>query len=270
VVRLALRADVAARLRASLERTLRRHGDEDLVLARDGLAEARTAAEALLAGAAGDDRGLDLRLPGEFPWDRVAGLIDPDIRYRGEIARRGFMQRLGEGRRLVFVGLMIVSLVGGFVGFNVRRAAWAGVACLVAFVGAVAYTYRSWRRDDRELVEREMEKVRAAVTTELARVATDVLRESQAWMQQALEAAKAQALVRLEELDRRAQIRKATRSLDQKRESRARLKAVDQRTKALSAIDVQLAKARAAAHEALTAARAEVRGAVAATPREPK
>ena len=91
-------------------------------------------------------------------------MLDLDIKYRGEIPRRGFMQRLGEGRRIVFVGMMALSLVGSFVGFNVRKAAWAGVVFLLLFLGAVAFTYRSWRHEEEESFGKEIERVRESVS----------------------------------------------------------------------------------------------------------
>jgi hypothetical protein len=264
VVRLVLKPGVGDDFRRRVGRQLRHRLDEECVLVRDALEELRQSVEQGMAQAGMSTIGLPLAAPdNEALWAPLADVLRLDIRYRGEVARRGFLQRLGEGRKVVFVALMALSLVGSFVGFNVRQAAFAGVFFLLLFVGAVVYTYRTWRDDDVIHLDREIERVRDSVAAELARVVGDAQRERQARWQQFLDDAKRDALARIDAVLRESLARQAQAAEAQRREGRANGKLVEQRLKDFQSMVAQTDELRRACAQAVEAGMAGLQAAVA-------
>ena len=231
--------------RRRLAKVLRQQVDEECVVIRDCLEETRRAAEVVLADTGSVNKSLALTPPDNRSlWEPLAEMLDLDIKYRGEIPRRGFMQRLGEGRRVVFVALMALSLVGSFVGFNIRQAAWAGIVFLILFVGVVAYTFKSWQREEDETLSKEIERVRESVAAEFNRVLNEILREKQSRLQQTLDEIKREALTKLDSALREAQLSKAQATESERRDARSKLKLIDQRLKELNGLNQQITKLR--------------------------
>lgn len=132
--------------------------------------------ESEVADRAGFAVALDRSAPDERQlWSDLKEALGVELRYSGELRKRGFMQRLGEGRRSVFVILMSASLLG-YLGLNVRDAAWVGWMMLPVFFGAIAWSYIAWRREDRERLDKEIEKVRGEVLQNARRQLGDLER----------------------------------------------------------------------------------------------
>lgn len=252
VVRLQLDPRQVAGLEGRLAAACRQLLDDQCSLVRDTFELVRRRTEEALQAAGARNLGVPLPPPDAEPlWQALREGVKLDLRYRGEIARRGWMQRLGAGRQTVFAVLMLLSLIGGFVGFNVRQAAFAGIILLVLFIGAVAWTYRSWRDEDRLTLEREMEKVRDGVLSELERLTADVARDLQARLQELLDGARRDFLGRLDTALREAQADAGALAEAQRREARARIKVIEQRDKDLAGAASTLSKLRSSAAQHL-------------------
>ena len=137
-----------------------------------------------------------------------------------------------------------LSLVGSFVGFNIRQAAWAGIVFLILFVGVVAYTFKSWQREEDETLNKEIERVRESVAAEFNRVLNEILREKQSRLQQTLDEIKREALTKLDSALREAQLSKAQATESERRDARSKLKLIDQRLKELNGLNQQITKLR--------------------------
>lgn len=202
--------------------------------------------------------GLPARsLAHDFPrdqalWNDVAGHAAIDVRYRGEIQRRGFMERLAEGRKVVFLLLMVGSLAGSFVGFNLRQSGLIGIACLALFVGTIAWSYRSWAEEENEAIDRETDKLTDLVEAAIVKATGDTLREATNLLVAALEGVRKQLLVRIEgTLDRGARAEEA-RLAEEGRLQQARLARIDASLRQLGALEAPLQR-HATACEALAA-----------------
>ena len=103
--------------------------------------------------------------------------LDFKIRYRGEMPGRGFLKRIGEGRRAMFMVLMMFSIFGGMLGFNYRNYALMSVFFIILFVGATIWTFFSWRRDDEFKMVGEVEKARDQLHTEYLRAIGEIERD---------------------------------------------------------------------------------------------
>jgi hypothetical protein len=259
VVRLSLKPEVLSEFRKRLGKVLRDQVNEECALIRDGLDESRRALETSLAEVGSSSRGIAMIPPdSRSVWEPVAEMLELDIAYKGEIPRRGFLQRLGEGRRVVFVLLMALSLVGSFAGFNIRQAAWAGVIFLILFIGAVAYTYKSWEKEDEESLVKEIERVRESVATEFNRVLNELLREKQSRLQQALDEVKRETSSKLDFLGKEVSSSKASQADAERKESRGKLKLLDQRLKELGGLGQQLNRVRQVVVDAVQKSKSEL------------
>ncbi|MFY9514046.1 MAG: hypothetical protein WAQ05_24040, partial [Rubrivivax sp.] len=197
-------------------------------------------------------------------WQALRDVAALDLKYRGELPRRGFLQRLGAGRQLVFGVLMVLSLIGSFLGFNVRQAALAGVFLLLLFAGGVAWTFHAWKREDALALSREIDKVREGVLADLERGAAEVSRELQTRLLEFVEQAKRDFVARLEAAQREWQAGAAAQSDSERKELRGRVKLIEQREKEMQALGQQVAKLRLQAQQlasdAQTALREATRG----------
>lgn len=175
-IKLTLDEEVRARSTAALRAALREHLREDLGLVRDGFTALRDRVGAELAQAAGTGAAVDLAAPGEREiWDGVSEVVDLEVRYKGELPKRGFMQRLSEGRRPMYVLMMVVSMFGAPFGLT------RGPGMAFAFMGLFAFgffsTYRSWKKQEAERLDKELERAREQLGSQIKRSVADALRE---------------------------------------------------------------------------------------------
>jgi hypothetical protein len=116
--------------------------------------------------------------------------------YRGDLPKRGFFRRLIEGRQPAYLLMMIASIFGGAFGVSTRTAPLA-IAMLLLFIIGFVSTYINWRRQDAELIERELEKLRQMLlqhSREFAQSLTDEkLREIRGLIEEAEDPARAEA-----------------------------------------------------------------------------
>lgn len=179
-------------------------------------------------------------------------------RYRGEVKRRGFLQRLAEGRRAVFVVLMIGSLFGGFLGFNVRRIALMGPLFLAMFAVSVAYTFRSWKDEERVIFEDELIRVREALGAECSRIIYDFVRERQARLQTVVDDVRRDSLVRLDFIQRKAIGVTLSTQQANRTAARAQSKVLEGRARELQHVGLALASTRAMLDRLLATASREM------------
>jgi len=244
-IRLTLKPAVLAGFQKRLGRVLRQQVTEDCVLFRDALEQLRRQAEPVLAEIGATVRSLTLTAPDDRALvDGLGETLALDVRYRGEIPRRGFWQRLAEGRRIVFVAMMLLSLIGGFVGFNIRQAGAFEVVLLALFIGAVIYTYTVWHKDEAESVDKEIEKFREALQTELNRLLAELTRDKLARLQQLVEDAKKDGAGQLEHALREAQANKAQLVERERRDAKSKLRLIEQQLKDLRPLDAEIGKLR--------------------------
>jgi len=175
-IKLTLDEEVQARSTAALRAALRDHLREDLGLVRDGLSALRERIGADLARTAGTGAAVDLVAPDEREiWNGVSEVVDLEVRYKGELPKRGFMQRLSEGRRPMYVLMMVVSMFGAPFGLT------RGPGMAFAFMGLFALgffsTYRSWKKQEAERVEKELDRARDQLGSQIKRAVADALRE---------------------------------------------------------------------------------------------
>ena len=240
-VRLSVDPEFLQHFQRSLRRSLREELRKDLQQITDGLALLRQGAETQLQQLTQKPISLAAAAPSETDvWQRMNELLAVDIRYRGEMPKRGFLQRLGEGRKIVFAVMMILSLVGSMVGLNWRGMAVFGIGFLLLFFGAVFYTFRSWRREDAERLETEVVRVREQLEQEARRLIGEVQKEKQAKLAEALEQNKRTLLARIDDALREATEQEQSNQVASRDKARARLKRLDQQLRELQQIQPRM------------------------------
>lgn len=247
ITRLAVNEEQIRGIEASFLRTFRGMLSKDLEALRaelDGLCRALEKQLQL------PPRGMAYEFPADQAlWNDVAGHAVVDVRYRGEIPRRGFMERLAEGRKMVFLLLMVGSLAGSFVGFNLRQSGLIGLVCLALFVGTIAWSYKSWSDEENELIDRETDKVTDLVEAAILKATSESLREATGCMVSALESARKQLLLRIEATHERQNRESDARLAGEQRDLLVRQTRTDALLRQLQALEPQLQRHTQAAEQ---------------------
>ncbi len=227
-IKLTLASVAQGQLVTALRRCLKDEVARDVAAMGEGLQALQKRLEPALEAAAGVPVRLGMTTPDSAAlWGEISDMVSVDVRYRGEMPRRGFFQRLGEGRKAVFAGLMVLSLLGSFAGFSWRGVGLLGVAFLVVFIAVVVLTYRTWQREDAERLDKELERVREQLLTECRRVAGDVQREKLARLAAHADQIKRQVQLQIDDLQRDRQQREQSQLSEQRERSRRRREQLD-------------------------------------------
>jgi len=177
-IQLSLRDRCSRSIESALRTSLQTHFRDDVVILRRKLEEQQRSAEEQLGDILGTPTALSLRLPDDKPiWNILGSMVKVDVRYRGEMQKRGFLKRFNSARSAVLFVMLSVSLVGGFAGFNPRGAPLFGLLLFFIFVGAFIYSYRSWKREDEVRLAKEIARVKETMAVELRRLVSEIQRE---------------------------------------------------------------------------------------------
>ena len=109
--------------------------------------------------------------------DRNQQILNLHIRYRGEMQKRGFWHRLSEGRRAMF-GILMFSTVGGMaLGLDLRSGRFFGFVLAMTMIGSILYTFISWKKEDSEKLDKELDRVKEGVGSEAKRISSELQRD---------------------------------------------------------------------------------------------
>jgi hypothetical protein len=199
-IKLCLSPGAVLRLTESVQKALRQRLSEDTQLIQAHLNRLEEVLHGATAQAFGESvPWAPAAFDEELLWERLTRVISLEVRYKGEIPKRGMMARLAEGRRKVFMVLMSVSLMGGIFGGISRRGRMMGIMMLVFFVGAFAWTFISWRGEDADRLEQELQKARDALGSEMKRILREAQREKQQKIKEHLSEVKKAGVRQVEE-----------------------------------------------------------------------
>lgn len=226
---------------------------KDLALLRDGLESLRTSLEERVAEFRGAPVNVELPFPDERPiHDAIEEMLGVEIRYRGELPKRGFLQRLGEGRRMVFMILMSASLFGGI---GLRSMPGVSVIMIGLFLGGVLMTYRTWNREEEAQLEREIGRVQDALGMEVRRLAENAEREKLARISDHLGRVRKELQRQMELVSRETAQSRQTEGQSERDDLRGRLRHLDGRARELQAFAQQIGRLGGACSEAEGACR---------------
>lgn len=212
---------------------------DDMILLRDGLEALREPLSAKLSEVRGAPVNVDLPLPDERKlWESLREMIAVEINYHGELPKRGFWQRLLEGRQRVMMILMFFSMFGGAFGFS-QRAVWVTFPMIGLFLWGVIHTYVAWKHEDRDRLVKELERVKESILAEARRLLEESVREKLTRIGAYLEDLKKEVVRRIDEVARETvKTRSDTLEAD-RQESRSRMRTLEQRTRELQSYGQQ-------------------------------
>ena len=159
-------------------------------------------------------------------WRDLHELLSVELRYQGEIPKRGIMDRLSEGRKSAFVILMSASLLG-YMGIDMRKSGWMGIIILPVFIGAIIYTFRSWKQEDQARLEKEINRVRDEVLNNARRLNTEVNRQKNTLFNHYLDSVKKNWQQQIETLGRDWQTKTKTETQQVAQKAGARVQTID-------------------------------------------
>ncbi len=232
-IRVTLQDGFAGRVERESRGWVRESLRDDLMRIRDGLAEIERETAAALDRAAGQPAHLVLPPPdGRELGSALEAQVEVESRFRSELPKRGFLQRVMEGRRAAFMVLILLSLFGGSL--SLRKAAFFPVAMGVLFVGGTAWTYVSWKRQEDDRIGKELDRLREGLEGELRKMHAEIQREKLARLANHLSdvqksasreidrVARQLAQQRLDQIEaERSDVRSRIRSLEARARSRA-------------------------------------------------
>lgn len=235
-----------AHLTSATRRAVKQQLSKDLIIARDGLRAAQSQFEKMAEKAFGAALRIDFYPPDERAIREVmAEVLKVQVRYKGEMPKRGFMQRLAEGRRLLFAALMTLSLFIGLLSGNANARSMLapfGVLFLFVFVGGVLWTYRSWKQEDAERLEKEVDKVKDQLRTEAQRLITDAQREKLTRLADHFDLLRREIGRRLDDFSRQVSQQRLIEQNRDRHSARERIRLIDQRIKDLDSLRMQMQK----------------------------
>lgn len=165
-------------------------------------------------------------VPKDAIWQDIKEQLSVELRYQGELPKRGFIDRLSEGRRSVFMLLMSASLLG-YMGLDIRNSGWLGLIILPLFIGSIVYSYRSWQREDRARLEKEVAKVQEEVLSNARRLISDCNRQKQTKIADYLDDIKKQWLKQTENQGRQQQENQQAEQKAEAQKAAGRLQNID-------------------------------------------
>jgi len=202
------------------------------------LKEGCAALESQLSASLSQLRGASVvvRLP-SLDEDRVRHavkeMLQSNFEAKAEMERRGFWRRMAHGRQLVFTLLMVVSLFGTTLNLDRQQVMRYVLPIFLVGVGMTVFTFR---REDRERVTRELERMREQLSLQFQRRAIEGLRELSDRVRRQLDEMKEQMQRQIEAVGRESEEQFANRTRDSLRDTQQRLRVQEQRRRDLDAL----------------------------------
>lgn len=249
---LAIKLTVADHVTQRLSRLItdlgRQQFTRDFAQIREGAECSVRDAERALEKATGLRHQLRLDLPDdEALWQALSSTARAEIRYRGEMPRPTLGTRFQAARQGI-MGMMILGMVLGGVatltggdeggGNDIRTFLYA--LMLPLLILGFLWTYISFRKKERLILEKEVEKLQDGVTNELRRAQQELFREQQALfsstMQRALRTVQQQIDAAIENFNKLRQ----RESEDNRKRQAEQLRSTEQRAGRLRQSSQQL------------------------------
>ena len=190
-IRLGLHPDRQVEFRGELLRQGRRLLEKDLAILHEAVdltvEDINNRAEMLT--------GFRKKIAVEYPdfqkmWDSVVSLAHPEVRYRGEMPKVTFGARLMSARQGMMWVMMAGMLVTGVTAFSSGRGdaqqirGFLYALMVPVFLGGLLYSFRSFRDKEKQMLDKESEKLREGVFQELRKVMSEILRQEQSLFSQ--------------------------------------------------------------------------------------
>ncbi len=252
-IRVAIRSDYAARLLDTAKKEIRNQFKDDVHQIRIGVEACREALAGDLARATGARQTLAVGQVDENTiWRSLREALSLQLAYHGTLPKRGFWQRLGEGKQLMFTMLSLLGLSGMVFGFT--RSEIAPLLALglpVIFFVGVGLTFWNWKQEDAARLGKELERIREQVSMEVKRLIGEIQREKMMRLKEVLDATRRDFSRRIDAALKEHQTASGEQTTRARNEARERQRALEQRQRELQPLGMQLARLRQGCADAL-------------------
>lgn len=237
VVKLALSEDKQSEITESLQREVKAAVLNDISVIEETVTATREVTESQLEAILGLRTRLHLDpIDRNAWWDGVVSMAKPEIRYRAEMPLMTLGKRFSEARG----GLSIVMLAGGlltglqaFVDQETLKSIKVGIytAMIPMLIGGLIWTFISVKKKDRLTLEKELDKLREGVLSELRKVAGELLRVQTAQIASLLGRISKQLNTQASDLLKKHENQTKGAREEESRRAKERNKGIEQRTR---------------------------------------
>ena len=181
-------------------------------------------------------------LPHRDIWAALKDQLSVNVRYRGEMPKRGFMARMSDGRRAI-MGISMMAMVVGATFKAVWGVDFRAVVMLMApliFIGVIVWSYVVWPKQDAERLNKELDRVKDGLSSELKRLLSDLQRDKQSKFAEHLDEQKKSVLRRLDGLMRETQGHQEQALKQQSGQAQQRLATIEQQMRELQTVEREI------------------------------
>ncbi len=260
-IKVTIRGEFASRLLDTAKKEIRNQFKDDVYQIKTGTEACREALVAELGKATGSVPTLAVPHADENEiWRSLREALSLQLAYHGTVPKRGFWQRLAEGKQLMFTMLSLLGLGGMVFGFS-RSEIGPLIALglpVVFFIG-VGLTFWNWKEEDAARLGKELERIRDQVSSEVKRLIGEIQREKMMRLKDALEAIRKDLSRRVDGVLKEHSAASAEQASRARNEGRDRQRAIDLRVRELQPLGLQLSRLQQGCSEALRDAQETLR-----------
>jgi hypothetical protein len=183
-------------------------------------------------------------------WDRIREGVLLELSYSSEMPKRGFLQRLAESKSTVFIVLSVLSLAGPILGIpSFRKSPTLQLLLVIVFVIALVYSFKKWKHEDTEKLQKEVERIRSQVSSEAKRLIGELQRDKKSYLNAQLEQMQKEYVRQIEFIQKAHQAVSAEKTVQRRHELRDKLKALEQKNRDFQPLLMQLSKLKLTAQD---------------------
>jgi hypothetical protein len=241
-IKLSLSGSYQTELMGFVRQTAKRALEEDKSFLHDEIKTLQTELGQTLNKQLGYTPTLNLpALDHQTIWHDLEQVVAMEVRYQGEMPKRGFFDRLGAGRQAL-MALMMAGMVFGSLYPNARQALM--IFGIPLFLGGVLYSYFTFPKEERERLDKELKRVREEVLISSRRLIADINRQKISLIRNHLDKAKKEWTEQVDKLLKEAQNQQQAQQSKTVETARKRLQDIDQQLAQLQGQKVQLGQLR--------------------------
>jgi uncharacterized membrane-anchored protein YhcB (DUF1043 family) len=251
VIKLTLRRDFQERLLNAAKAEIKNQYRDDMYVLNTGFSASRDAVKSRLEAMMGAQVSIpQIPFDENAIWKLLRDAMALEISYRGEMPKRGILQRLGQGKQAMMSVMGIVMLAGGLwakiYGEKIIEKYGVIIAILfiVVFIVSVIFTFKNWKMEDEARLEKEMDRIRDQLSSEIKRLIGEIQREKMTRITETVTQARRDLQKRAETVVREESVSKAGKATQLRQENRDKQKAMDQRSRDFQALSSQISKLR--------------------------
>jgi len=253
-IKLSLGGNYQNELMTFVRKTARRDFKNDKTFLHDEIQTLQTELTNTLNKQLGYNPTLNLPAMDEQAiWHDLEQVVAMEIRYQGEMPKRGFFDRIGAGRQAL-MGLMMAGMVFGSLYPNARQTLM--VFGIPLFFGGVLYSYFTFPKEERERLDKELKRVREEVLSSARRLISDINRQKITLIRNHLDKAKKDWSEQVDKLLKEAQAQQQLQHSNATEIARKRSQDIEQQLAQLQNHKVQLKQLRSEAGRLVDVSRA--------------